>query len=366
MQMINLENFKSFEAIAPQAGMKQIPGQAGCGSFKDVMMKAITGESIAAIPAAFNADAGSGDLLLGELIAMMTGADITEAGMSATPFETAINQDAQCLQDANATVALEYVPHEAALKATGQFVQNAETGSLRSELTHASHEPERAKHEKPLPAQQKTDHASSQKGEPTVKYQAQSEKPVVVKDGENAARNAESKQDAAKEVKHEHAGQAKQETVFTAEKVYVKVGEGNNLNSEKFASDVSDKIFTKMSEGAKQFEIELMPKDLGKILIKLVMMDGKAEILIQCLNPKTQQLVLSSADIIRGIVEERTGTQTTLTVKDDEDKQETLDRDGQQEERGREEQHKDKEWDETESMIFLQQLRLGLTEELNT
>jgi len=361
MQVVNTDSFKALDGLQPQSGNRRETPSMSTSSFKDAIRKVIEGEAQATAIGAFPAAASSGEKLFGEFITMMSRANITEAGISTLPLGIEGEQAALPIDPG---ILSETVQFEAAVPIVGQPAKDTETAPV----VQIVNKPENATREKQAStAGQQTANAETAKQEHTVKDRQGNEKSVVVKNGENAAKNAEVKQDTAKEVRQEFTGTARQEAATDPEKLYVKVGEGNKLNSEKFAKDVSDKIFTKMSDGVKQFEIELAPKELGKILIKLIMLNGKAEVMIQCLNPKTQQLVTSSAETIRAIIEDRTGAHTTVTVKEDEEAKEGLERDGRQGNQDeQQEQQQDKKWDEADTMIFLQQLRLGLTEELKT
>jgi len=361
MQVVNTDSFKAFEGLQPQGGYRQDGPSMGVGSFRDAVRKVIEGDSQATAMGVVPAVVNPSDRMMGELIGMMGQAEVIEAGIPELPVEP---EEELTAQPVDPGIPMAIVLPEAAVPIAGQQVRETQ----KAPAAQAVAQPENIPKEKPARATgQQTAHTETAKAEPAVKERQESEKPAAAKSGENIVKNAEVKQDTTKEVRQEFTGQAKQEAVADPEKVYVKVSEGNKLNSERFASDVSDKIFTKMSEGAKQFEIELAPKELGKILIKLIMLDGKAEIMIQCLNPKTQQLVTQSAETIRGIIEERTGAQTTVTVKE-EDAKEGLERDGKhgRQDGQQEQKHQEKKWDEAETVIFLQQLRLGLTEELKT
>jgi len=214
-------------------------------------------------------------------------------------------------------------------------------------------------------AQQQTGKPGEAKNGHVIKEQPQAEKQQTGKSGENEVKFTVVKQEETKTEKPEQPIFAKPEIKPPdPEKVYVRVGNGENIDSEKFNKDISGKILTSFSEGRQQIVIELMPQDLGKIIIKLIMQNGKAEIIMQCMNPKTQQMVMMNADAIRNIVEEGTKMPTTLTVKEEVDEyKDPDDNDGQNKRESREGKHTG-QLSEDETDIFLHQLRLGLTGDL--
>ena len=376
MQTVRAESVKSCEVPMPVKTVKNAkstPHSTGGGQFKELVKKAFgqSAESSQQQPLAATPkiDSSNGAALV-DLMAMMADAvaktaPIVEAGVTAAQPDI---EGAQQTQDRP--------PPGAAQEVLGAITQENGAGAQRpgqhSEKNSgdisgaAATKQALGAKEIAVPKEQgESAKAENPKSSRDVKSQAQTEKPSETKNAQTTPKFIEVKQGEAKEVKQEQAEIPKQQVTAEPEKVYVKVGDGGKIDSEKFASDVADKIFAKLSEGKQQFEIELAPRELGKILIKLVMQNGKAEILIQCLNPKTQQLVMSNADAIRNIVEERTGAHTTVTVKEDEAAHNNDDRGGRQDKHGDQEHH-DKKWDEAETHTFIQQLRLGLTEESDT
>lgn len=385
MQAVNTEYSKPESALPVRPDAKpRAPAKEG-SPFRSIVNKALSEkkEKASAEPSAGGQTAAAGgcssDLQLGALVAMLAEASVTVLpfGIADAPGDSKDGQTEQPVQAVPAEIA-ESSPKAAKHEGNSRVAQSAGAPAIEA----GSAKPETA-NQAPAAAQglqQKTDEVGKRSA-PLAEKQTQGEKPAPAKSESRQARAAEVKQEAAKDVKQEaakgikqeaakefkqeFAASAKQETQIDAEKTYIKVGDGNKLGSEKFASQVSDKILAKMSEGKQQFEIELLPKELGKIIIKLVMQGGRAEIVMQCLNPKTQQLVMMNSESIRAIVEERTGMQTAVTVKEDAEAKSDMDGKGQGKQGGQEERQ-DRKWDEAETETFIQQLRLGLMEELKT
>ncbi len=66
---------------------------------------------------------------------------------------------------------------------------------------------------------------------------------------------------------------------------------------------VADAIKTNLSEGKKEFEIQLMPENLGKISVKLVLENGALSVEMKAVNPKTQSLLAENSAEIKSILE---------------------------------------------------------------
>ena len=390
MQGINMEKAKSFDSLPFQIGFNQSGPIKTDSSFKNSMKKAFeekseqtftetmnqASEAVKAEDAKVVSEGMTGqaenivkednstDMQLATLINMMA-----EANMTVEPF--ALNNEPVV----QGQVQPEIVAHnpETAQQGkdvqtgqqTGQSAQNTEVAqSVASSGQGTAQQENGLKQERQQTSQ--TAHTDHGKSEDAV---SKKQKPTEAKSDQPTAKHidakpAETKQAEAKEVKQEMAAFTKQEPSIDPEKIYIKVGEGQELDQEELTSKLSEKILKNLSDGKTMFEIELMPKDLGKIVIKMVVNNGTAQLIMQCLNPKTQQLVTMNADAIRTIVEERTGMQTTVTVKEE---KETFDaRDGKenQNKQSKEEQQQDKKLTEGETDIFLNQLRLGLVETL--
>ncbi|MEG0895736.1 MAG: flagellar hook-length control protein FliK, partial [Oscillospiraceae bacterium] len=66
---------------------------------------------------------------------------------------------------------------------------------------------------------------------------------------------------------------------------------------------VAEAIKTNLSEGKKEFEIQLMPENLGKISVKLVLENGALSVEMKAVNPKTQSLLAENSAEIKSILE---------------------------------------------------------------
>lgn len=128
---------------------------------------------------------------------------------------------------------------------------------------------------------------------------------------------------------------------------------------EQLKANIADSL----ASGRQEFEIQLNPANLGKLVIKASYEAGKAVISIVCSETRTMEAMSHQARELAAIVEDRTGNQTVVVVEhpagdyleqqaDQQGKQQESHPDRQQKEENKSSFH--------ESFDFLQQLRLGL------
>ena len=134
---------------------------------------------------------------------------------------------------------------------------------------------------------------------------------------------------------------------------------------EELPQELTRQLLVKASSGRNEFEIQITPKHLGEITVRIAQEDGCSVVSIICSEKKTMELLTQSAKEIGSVMEQNLGKPTEIYV--DEQKSETLWQDGQQDQdhSGREsEQYRQKEEQEkmqkAENTRFLQELRLGL------
>jgi len=377
MQAVNAEKIKTFDVLPAQQGTGQTVSGKDGSAFKDAIRKALGEKSEEAASVVSGEDkvlhsgAPAGDQALAQatvptegladsqlavLVSMMAEAEMTVAPVNTAQLPESGEKVVIAPYEVFASPPAEEKPQAQAPPQTyGAQDKQAPLANQAARENAVSQ-----------PRQQQTGGTTEAKGHVVSKGQAQTEKPVQLSSREITVKLTEAKQEAPREAKQEFSIPLKAQIPVDPSKVYVKVGEGSNLKSEKFAAELSEKLIARMPAGTQQFVIELNPADLGKILIKLVVFNGRAEIIMQCANPKTYQLVMANADAIRNIVEERTGLSATVTAKEGMAAYGELDQEsGQNKQDGNEEQ-KDSKWAEVETNIFLQQLRLGLAETADT
>ena len=152
---------------------------------------------------------------------------------------------------------------------------------------------------------------------------------------------------------------------FSEDVVTVKVGENAQINDPEAAQKLADKMLTKLSQNQNEFEIQLTPKELGKITVKLVMENGQAHISMFAENAKTMNLLAEKARELGAIIQQHTGNETNVEVVD----QKTMENQNQnKEEKGdgfaRQQQEQQRQHQqrlrEEQSRDLIQQMRLGL------
>ena len=152
---------------------------------------------------------------------------------------------------------------------------------------------------------------------------------------------------------------------FSEDVINIKVGENAQIADAEMAQKVSDKMLAKFAQHENEFEIQLTPKELGKIVIKLVMENGQAHVSMFAENTKTSSLLAEKAREISSIIEQNTGNKTDVVVVDKQEMEaQYQNKEGkgegftrQQEEQQRQHQQR---LQQEQSRDFIQQMRLGL------
>ena len=136
---------------------------------------------------------------------------------------------------------------------------------------------------------------------------------------------------------------------------------------EALPKDVAEFLGEKIDFHKGELKIELEPRSLGQITVKLNFQSGKANIVIFAENPKTLHLLQNGAEDMARIVEQKTGEQTRVIVHE-ENRREELFRDNDanakenrdEAERRLREAEEEKKKNHTEG--FIHKMRLGLIE----
>lgn len=148
-------------------------------------------------------------------------------------------------------------------------------------------------------------------------------------------------------------------------KVNIKVAEAPiDTNQADMAKQLADKIMYKLSDGKQEFDLELNPKNLGKVNVKMIFQNGSAELILSTSNSKAHQLLSMQADALRGILESSTGMDSTISLKQAETSDGQFDRDNFQGESNGQQSQKQQQNERNEDISFMDRLRLGLTDDL--
>jgi flagellar hook-length control protein FliK len=152
---------------------------------------------------------------------------------------------------------------------------------------------------------------------------------------------------------------------FQSETVEVKVSDGAKLE-QHIVNQTADTITAKISEGSQEFEMTLTPEALGKVMIKLVFEEGSVQVNIKCSSSEAQRALASNAEAVRQIIESNTGMEAAVNVEEPDEKFGNYEdqRNSKNQEEGQEHHSDEQRSDESDTVSFIQQLRLGLVGEL--
>lgn len=85
--------------------------------------------------------------------------------------------------------------------------------------------------------------------------------------------------------------------------VIIKISDAVTNTVQSARQQVADKISVNYKAGKPEFQMDLFPKDLGKVTVKLAMENGNLTVEIAAANPKTQSMLLSETSQIRSMIE---------------------------------------------------------------
>ncbi len=152
--------------------------------------------------------------------------------------------------------------------------------------------------------------------------------------------------------------------LLNPEKINIKVGNGNlQAENKQFANQMADKILMLKNGDKNEITLQLMPKELGKVTIRIIMDGNATQVLMTSTNAKAQNLLSLNAEGIRNIVETNTGTNVTVSVNEENKlnhQREAFDGRGEKQSREQQPEKKQESLDEDSAITFVNQLRLGL------
>lgn len=147
---------------------------------------------------------------------------------------------------------------------------------------------------------------------------------------------------------------------FENMKLPVKVGEHYDVREPDFAEKVSEKILYRTDGSAKQFEIELSPKELGKIKISVVFENGKAVVSLFCETARAQQILSSHAESIRSIVEQGSRHETGINIGRQNEERERNEDGGNKNQNDDNRQQQGRKPKREEMKFFIDQLKMDI------
>ncbi|MGX8702387.1 flagellar hook-length control protein FliK [Caproiciproducens sp.] len=89
--------------------------------------------------------------------------------------------------------------------------------------------------------------------------------------------------------------------------VVIKVSDAPSDTARTTSKQVADQILVNYKAGKPEFQMDLYPRDLGKVSVKLAMQSGVLTVSIQASNPRTQSMLMENSSDIRTLL------QTTVT-----------------------------------------------------
>lgn len=133
---------------------------------------------------------------------------------------------------------------------------------------------------------------------------------------------------------------------------------------EELPQELAKELAVKAAAGQNEFEIQITPKHLGEIVVRVMQKDGVSVVSIVCSEKKTMELLAQSAREIGSVMEQNLGKPTEIYVEKQENEnpwqeQRENDHAGRESEQDRQREQNEK-MKAAKSARFLQELRLGL------
>lgn len=142
------------------------------------------------------------------------------------------------------------------------------------------------------------------------------------------------------------------------EVVKIKVGDGQQISSEKLIDEVAKNIILK-SDSSNEYELQLDPENLGKIKVKLLFEEGKLTVSMLCSNGKTANLLSEGISNLTQVIQQSTRSEVAVNVKEDNYLNNNSEQNARQNSSNQQNQNQQKGQEEPE---FADQIKLGLWE----
>lgn len=142
--------------------------------------------------------------------------------------------------------------------------------------------------------------------------------------------------------------------------IRIKVAEPYRQIDRGAAEAMAQKITQNIKDGKQELIIQLTPEHLGKISIKISVVDEGIKVLLSCDNQKTLGLLADKSSGIGKIVENNLNTPVVVEVKEDGYWNQQKNATDQHKNHNQEAQQQSETSDKEDSEDFIQQLRLGL------
>lgn len=145
--------------------------------------------------------------------------------------------------------------------------------------------------------------------------------------------------------------------------ITIKVAEPYHMAGQALTQKVSDSIGQQLQAGARHYQIQLEPEQLGRIEVELSMNHGQTVVKLTCESQETARLLNDHARSMAALLEPHGATEVTVQVRQENEPlwyQQQGQRQGQGDEGQSRERQEKKKQKKQEGSDFLEQLRLGL------
>ena len=85
--------------------------------------------------------------------------------------------------------------------------------------------------------------------------------------------------------------------------VVIKISDASSDTAKTTCLQVADKILLNYKAGKPEFQMDLYPRNLGKVSVKLSMESGVLTVAVQASNPKTQSMLMENSSDIRSFLQ---------------------------------------------------------------
>lgn len=144
--------------------------------------------------------------------------------------------------------------------------------------------------------------------------------------------------------------------------IQFKVSDSKLINADTVVDNLADKIIMRNNN---EFDLQLNPKELGKIHINVVFENGETKVSILCTTQQAMDALVGNIDKLAALLENRTGNTTFVQVSNEENQlynqnYQQQEQDGRNNGRNSDEEKRNKNTKTENSIDFLEQMRLGL------
>ena len=144
--------------------------------------------------------------------------------------------------------------------------------------------------------------------------------------------------------------------------IQFKVSDSKLINADTVVDNLADKIIMRNNN---EFDLQLNPKELGKIHINVVFENGETKVFILCTTQQAMDALAGNTDKLAALLENRTGNTTFVQVSNEENQlynqnYQQQEQDGRNNGRNSDEEKRNKNTKTENSIDFLEQMRLGL------